>query len=175
MKDDDDVIDLTQYLKRDTQPRDGDIERASFSVFGGDGNRSRFALPIWRSIYLVGGRRGGLVWVSRGGAPDPNAEFVLDLGSDPARTDFTLPNAGAADSSEAPAIFEETDSVAVFLGMREKKNWFLVLDDYGPSGVVAGYDRRDLFFLAGECAGLLFFRELAEAGENLDGEQPGGP
>lgn len=172
MNDDDDVIDLTRYLERKTEPRDPGTERASFSVFGGDGDRSRFALPIWRSIYLVGGRRGALVWVPRGGPSEPKAEFVLDLGSDPARTDFTLPNAGAADSSEPPTVFEETECVAVFLGVREGKNWFLLLDDYGPEGAVKGYAKGDLLFLAGECAGLLFFRELAEAGDKLDGDEP---
>ena len=170
MKDDDDVIDLTQYLHRDGVPPDAVTERANFAVWGGDGDRSRFALPIWRSIYLVGGGRGALVWVPQGGATDPEAVFVLDLASDPARTDFMLPNASAADSCEPPAVFEEADSVAVYLGLQDGKNWFLVVDDCGPAGVVADYSRGDLFFLAGECAGLLFFRELAEAGEKLDRE-----
>ena len=170
MNDDDDVIDLTRYRDRDTQARSLGAERASFSVFGGEGDGSRFALPIWRSIYLVGGRRGALVWVPRGGGTAPKAEFVLDLGSDPARTEFKLPNAGAADSSEAPMVLETADCVAVFLGMREENNWFLLLDDYGPAGAAAGYTRGDLLFLAGECAGLLFFRELTEAGDKLDGE-----
>ena len=208
MKDDDDVIDLTRYLERDAQPSDAGTERASFSVFGGDGDRSRFALPIWRSIYLVGGRRGALVWLDRGASRDPavpdssrgarphaavadpagprplsdqpswhqigvaqpTAEFVLDLGSDPARTDFVLPNAVAADSCEPPAVLEEEDSVAVFLGTRDEKNWFLLIDDYAPDRAVTDYSRGDLLFLAGECAGLLFFRELAEAGDKLDRE-----
>ena len=170
MKDDDDVIDLTRYRDRDTLARAAGTERASFSVFGGDGDRSRFALPIWRSIYLVGGRRGALVWVPREGVTAPKAEFVLDLGSDPARTEFKLPNAGAADSCDPPMVLEAADCVAVFLGVREENNWFLLLDDYGPAGVAEGYARGDLLFLAGECAGLLFFRELAEAGDKLDGE-----
>ncbi len=170
MKDDDDVIDLTRYLDRDTPPGAAGAERASFSVFGGNGDRSRFALPVWRSIYLTGSRRGGLVWVPHGSKNDPEAEFVLDLGSDPARTEFSLPNAGAADSCDPPMLLEEADCVAVFLGTRDDNNWFLLLDDYGPQGATAGYARGDLLFLAGECAGLLFFRELAEAGGKLDGE-----
>ena len=170
MKDDDDVIDLTLYRDRDILARGASTERANFSVFGGDGDRSRFALPVWRSIYLVGGRRGGLVWVPRGSTDDPTAEFVLDLGSDPARTDLKLPDAGAADSCDPPTLFEAADCVAVFLGTRDGRNWFLVLDEYGPAGAVAGYAREDLLFLAGECAGLLFFRELAEAGHKLDFE-----
>ena len=71
---------------------------------------------------------------------------------------------------EPPRVLESEDSVAVFLGSREEKNWFLIVDDYGPAGAVVGYSRGDLLFLAGECAGLLFFRELAEAGDQLAGE-----
>ena len=168
MKDDDDVIDLTLYRDRDVLAREAGTERANFSVFGGDGDRSRFALPVWRSIYLVGGRRGALVWVPRGITDNPTAEFVLDLAADPARTALHLPDAGTADSCDPPTLFEAADSVAVFLGTRDEKNWFLVLDDYGPAGAVQGYARGDLLFLAGECAGLLFFRELAEAGDKLD-------
>lgn len=166
---DDDVIDLTRYFDRDTKV-EVSTKRPSFSVFGGSGDRSRFALPIWRSIDLVGGRRGALVWVPEGVATDPEAEFVLDLGSDPARTEFSLAGAGAADACDPPAVFEAAEGVAVFLGMRDGKNWFLLVDDYGPSGATTGYSRGDLLFLAGQCAGLLFFRELAEAGEKLDWE-----
>ena len=165
---DDDVIDLSLYRDRDVVAPEAKADRANFAVFGGDGDRSRFALPVWRSIYLVGGRRGGLVWVPQGSTDDPTAEFVLDLGADPARTDLHLPDPGGADSSDPPTLFESADCVAVFLGTREEKNWFLVLDDYGPAGDATGYPRGDLLFLAGECAGLLFFRELAEAGDEFE-------
>ena len=117
MKDDDDVIDLTRYLDRDTLAREAGTKRASFSVFGGNGDRSRFALPIWRSIDLVGARRGALVSVPEGAATDPRAEFVLDLGSDPARTEFSLPGGAAADSFDPPSVFESAEGVAVLLGM----------------------------------------------------------
>ncbi len=165
----DDVIDLTKYLGGAPAAGEPDGSRSSFSVWGGDGERSRFALPIWRSIYLVGGGRGGLVWVAEQGDSEPQALFVLDLAAEPARTDFTLPAVEGDDLGEAPTVLEEGDAVAVYLGSREGKSWFLVLDDRGAANepVTAG-TREDLLFLAGECAGLLFFRELAEAGEELD-------
>lgn len=164
-----DVIDLTKYLGR--SPAEGEQEgsRANFSVWGGDGERSRFALPIWRSIYLVGSGRGGLVSVAEQDGSEPEALFVLDLAAEPARTEFTLP-AGQSDIvGDAPTVLEEGETVAVFLGSRKGKRWFLVLDDRGKAleSVAAG-TREDLLFLAGKCAGLLFFRELAEAGEELD-------
>jgi len=55
----DDVIDLTRYLARTPPDSEQEGARGNFSVWGGEGERSRFALPIWRSIYLVGGGRGG--------------------------------------------------------------------------------------------------------------------
>jgi len=165
---DDDVIDLIQYRDRDSLTRGADPARSEFSVFGGDGDRSRFALPVWRAIYLVGGRRGSLVWVPQGGGADPKAEFVLDLGEDPARTHCRLPDTGTSHTNDAPTVFDNQEGVAVFLGVRDGKKWFLVLDDYGPAGATAGFPRGDLLFLAGECAGLLFFKELAEAGDKLN-------
>ena len=165
----DDVIDLTKYMGR--TPADGEQagSRSNFSVWGGEGERSRFALPIWRSIYLVGGGRGGLVSVAEQGDTEPEALFVLDLAAEPARTAFTLPTIQSDIGGEAPTVLEDGDTVAVFLGNRRGKNWFLVLDDLGDTheSVMSG-TLEDLLFLAGECAGLLFFRELAEAGEELD-------
>ncbi len=58
----DDVIDLTSYRDRNAVAPEAGSDRANFSVFGGDGDRSRFALPVWRLIYLVG----GLVWIPKG-------------------------------------------------------------------------------------------------------------
>jgi hypothetical protein len=165
----DDIIDLTQYLGRTPAEGEHEVSRGNFSVWGGDGERSRFALPIWRSIYLVGGGRGGLVAVAEEGDSEPEPLFVLDLAAEPARTDFTLPEVRGDIGGNAPAVLEDRDTVAVFLGSRRGQNWFLVLDDRGDiSEPVTAGTREDLLFLAGECAGLLFFRELAEAGEELD-------
>jgi len=97
---------------------------------------------------------------------------MLDLDSDPARTEFELQNAGAADSCDPPIVLEAeaADYVAVFLGVRGENNWFLLLDDYDPAGGGAGYARGDLLFWRVNALGLIFFRELTEAGEKLDGE-----
>ena len=71
---------------------------------------------------------------------------MLDLASDPARTEFELQNAGAPDSCAPPMVLEAADYVAVFLGVRGENNCFLLLDDYGPAGGGAGYARGDLLF-----------------------------
>jgi hypothetical protein len=75
----DDVIDLTRYLARTPPDSEQEGARGNFSVWGGEGERSRFALPIWRSIYLVGGGRGGGGAVLEGEDAVPESLFVLDL------------------------------------------------------------------------------------------------
>ena len=55
--------------------------------------------------------------------------------------------------------------MSVYLGSRAKRDWFLIVDGRNPADGVGPDTREDLMFLAGECAGLLFFRELADAEE----------
>lgn len=163
---DDQVIDLGAY--RDRRP---ESRRSSFTVWGGEGERSRFALPVWRAIYLVGGDRGGLLSLDEA-TGEVRPLFVLDLGSEEPRVEFDVGilegvwGAGV----EAPALSEvQPGGLAVYLGTRDGQRWFLVVDDGGlPREELAGRSRDDLLFLAGECAGLLFYR-------NLWREEPPGP
>jgi len=161
---DDDIIDLTPYLAKRPGATPEEETRGFFSVWGGEGERSRFALPLWRSVYLVSGKRAGIVWTPTDGAPNAQSFFVLDLGAEPARTDFgdfTLP--GRSERSEPPMVFEEPERVTIFLGTDEGRSWFILLDEReADSEVLEGKTREDLLFLAGECAGLLFYRELAD-------------
>lgn len=171
---DDDVIDLTKYLDRskavsDIGPGidpgigfDGGASRGNFSVWGGDGERSRFALPVWRSIYLVGGGRGGLVWEDPHETPAAlKPFFVLDLGAETARIEFSYDLVADLETAEAPTVMEGSTGIGIFLGAREGRQWYLVLDDWAPTGeALQGGVREDLLFLAGECAGLLFHGEL---------------
>ncbi len=55
----DEIIDLTQYLNR--EPAEQKPSRGAFALWGADGERSRFALPLWRTIYLAQGERGSIV------------------------------------------------------------------------------------------------------------------
>lgn len=155
---DDQVIDLQEYLDRRPESR-----RTSFAVWGGEGERSRFALPIWRAIYLVEGDRGGLLWLDENtGRIHPF--FVLDLASESPRTEFDpgLLDAVRGPGVEAPALAEVSPAaVAIYLGAREGRRWFLVVDDEtGGAHDLAAGKRDDLLFLAGECAGLLFHKDL---------------
>lgn len=162
---DDRIIDLTSYAGG------GERGGGSFALWGAEGERSRFALPVWRSIFILGGDRGALVW-TQGGDEEGSARpfFVLDLGREPARTTFDdLPTGELADR-DAPAFAVVAGVGLVLLGREEGRTWWLVVT--GPEVESSAADegaREDLLFLAGECAGLLTRRGLAdEAGDEDD-------
>jgi hypothetical protein len=156
----DGIIDLGEYLRR----REGSPEPVStFALWGAEGERSRFALPLWRAIYLASGERGVVAWDPPGGGP-LHPFVVLDLGSDPARTGFEWDGAPGLDPVRVPEVFPAPGGgLAVYLGHQEERRWFLLITG-GPGGVAepTGRDREDILFLAGECAGLLFLRDFAD-------------
>lgn len=159
----DDVIDLGEYLRR----REEEEPASTFALWGADGERSRFALPLWRSIYLAGGERGGIVWQL-----DPPSSLrpfvVLDLARDPARTAFPARTIEALTEGEAPQVSEAVGgSLGIYLGERNTMRWFLVVEgDPERMGKLSPRDREDVLFLAGECAGLLFLRDFADGVED---------
>lgn len=156
----DDVIDLGEYVRK----RDGDQEPAStFALWGADGERSRFALPLWRSIYLAGGERGGIV-SQADPSVDPRSFVVLDLAKEPARTGFSRDDLAGFEGLESPAMLEiGRGSLTIFLGERNAKRWFLVIQGASDrTERLPSRDREDILFLAGECAGLLFLRDFAD-------------
>ena len=159
----DDIIDLSEYLRRKEGADKG--PRTAFAVWGGEGEGTRFALPLWRVIYLAGGARGGLVWVA---ADDErparlNPFVVLDLLEDPARTRIPPSLVRGIDTTQTPLLPELGEAgLAVHLGEQDGRRWYVVVaeatEEVGP---LEGRVRDDVLFLAGECAGLLFFRGLA--------------
>lgn len=162
-EDDDQIIDLSQYLETRSGPR-------VFSVAGGEGERSRLALPVWRAIYLLEGERGGIVWAA-GRDASPRTAFVLDLAESPARLAFEGEGIARLRGREAPAMDVADGAITVLLSRDQDRSWFLVV-----GGPTVGADqpsqrgREDLLFLAGECAGLLRHRDLGETGGgNNDG------
>jgi hypothetical protein len=158
----DEIIDLTQYLNR--EPAEQKPSRAAFAPWGADGERSRFALPLWRTIYLAQGERGSIVWRDADSDGDPHAFLVLDLGQDPARLLVNHDAIPLTEDGEPPALHDHgSEGVAVFLGVRGTRIWHLVVDggDQRTSALTAR-TREDILFLAGECAGLLFLWDLAD-------------
>lgn len=156
---DDHVIDIRRYL--DSSPAPPDLR--AFAVWGGTGTRARLALPVWRSIQTAGGDWGGVVSYTQG-HPEPKAEllFALDLKENPARTTGFPDALHLVQGREVPFLFFGKDEgLAVFLGEENERYWFLQVLGVTSDAEPEGRERETLLFLAGECAGLLFFRELA--------------
>jgi len=154
----DHVIDLQEYLKGKQEERKG-----AFSIWGGDGERSRFALPMWRAIYLAHGGWGALLWGPEDHVPRSlTPYFVLDLQSEPARTSVEPDLVEGLWSGDGPVLIDEPPGpVSILLGTREGRRWFMVISGDPRSERLEPRTRDDLLFLAGECAGLLFHRDLA--------------
>jgi hypothetical protein len=165
----DDIIDLGEYLRRREEAEK--VPRTAFAVWGGEGERTRFALPLWRVVYLAGGARGGLVWVPESeDRPSRLHPFVvLDLAEEPARTRFNPALVQGLEGTSAPALRPGGEGgFAVHLGDHDGRRWYLVVDETGEDKkALEGRARDDILFLAGECAGLLFYRGFsAEAGDS---------
>ena len=158
------IIDIAQYLERSA---DTSRAEAKFSLWGGEGERSRFALPLWRIIYLAQAERGVILWRDEEGKRAPKPFVVLDLGSDTARLDVDGGSLPHPRQGEAPALYDRGDAgVVVSLGVRKGRLWCLLVDGGGPrSEPLPSRSREDILFLAGECAGLLFLREFADQAE----------
>jgi hypothetical protein len=159
----DSIIDLNDYLRRKEKEGAGDEPASTFALWGADGERSRFALPLWRSIYLAGAERGGIVWLPVGGVT-LHSLVVLDLARDPARTEFEPWMVDSVRGERAPELVEPgvDPHLAIYLGERSERRWFLLIDGgEGRGGPLPTRDREDILFLAGECAGLLFLRDFA--------------
>lgn len=160
---DDQIIDLGEYIRRRGE-REESASRRVFAVWGGEGDRSRFSLPLWRAAYLAGSLRAAVVWEAVGSAERLlHPVFVLDLAVEPARTTFEGGAvAGLREMSDPPSVGgREGRDVAIFLGERGGRRWYVLLTDLEPdTEPLEGRAREDVLFLAGECAGLLFHREL---------------
>jgi hypothetical protein len=156
----DEIIDITRYLRREPA---ADLPGGTMALWGADGERARFALPLWRIIYLAQGERAAIVWSHAGRSGHAEALVVLDLAEDPARHHVegaALPSFGMDD---VPSLVDRgRDGLVVFLGADAGRVWMLVVDgDGGRSDLLSPSAREDILFLAGECAGLLFSRDLA--------------
>jgi hypothetical protein len=159
------IIDIAQYLKRRGA---GDVGTGTMALWGAEGERSRFALPLWRIVHLAEADRGAILWRRISGDRTPHPFVVLDLASDPARLDLTGPGAVHFEETDSPTLYDlRADGLVVYLGVRDDRIWCLLADGGGTRDAVLQPRRReDILFLAGECAGLLFLRDFADASDD---------
>ncbi len=159
------IIDITQYFRRGAE---SDEPPARMALWGADGERSRFALPLWRIVYLAEAERGVILWRRTSGDRAPRPFVVLDLACDPARIelpDTDLPFCEEADSGALHDLISE--GLIVYLGARDDRVWCLLADGGGTrTAPLQSRHREDILFLAGECAGLLFLRDFDDGVED---------
>ena len=162
----DEIIDITRYLKREPA---ADLPRGTMSLWGADGERSRFALPLWRLIYLAGADRAVISWADVARQDDPHPFVVLDTAADPARRDVDPDMIPPFQADESPSLVDlEEEGLVVYLGARAGRIWTLLVDGgEGRGEPLPRSAREDILFLAGECAGLLFLRDLADDDHGL--------
>jgi hypothetical protein len=155
----DDIIDLSRAIERRAG---GDAPTGTMALWGAEGERSRFALPLWRIVHLAGANRGVIFWRAASGGAEPRPFVVLDVGRDPAR--LTLPAAaGTCGGSDAPQMHDlGRDGVVICLGDRDGRVWGVLADGGVSQSALSSRQREDILFLCGECAGLLFLRDFAD-------------
>ena len=163
----DKIIDIARYLERDAARGDAP---AAMALWGADGDRSRFALPLWRIVHVAQAERGVIFWRSAIGNARPNPFVVIDLARDPARLDVdALALPPCPDGASASLHDLGPGGLLVCLGSRDGRSWCLLADGgRGRDAVLEARRREDVLFLAGECAGLLFLRDFADLIDDPD-------
>jgi hypothetical protein len=156
----DNIIDITRYMKREPV---SDVPRGAMALWGAEGERSKFVLPLWRVLYLADAERALILSCEVGGEGESLPFVVLDTGQDPARIEVdetTIPRFAVDDP---PKLLDRADAgLVIHLGSQGGRNWTLVVDCGStraqplPAGV-----REEISFLSGECAGLLSLRDAA--------------
>ncbi|MDX1648062.1 MAG: hypothetical protein R3304_13025 [Longimicrobiales bacterium] len=163
----DEIIDLTRYLKREPA---SELPRGTMSLWGADdGGRSRFALPLWRLIYLARAERAVISWADAARQGDLTPFIALDVAADPARLHVDPARVPRFRPEEGPSLVDLVDEgLVIYLGSRAGRIWTLVIDGgTDREEVLAPSSREDVLFLAGECAGLLFLRDMADDGKGF--------
>jgi len=158
----DEIIDLSQIIARRAE---GAAPAGTMTLWGADGERSRFALPLWRVVHLAGAERGVIFWRRVSDDSSPQPFVVLDTARDPARLD--LPEGLAVCAEDASGELRDLGQtgLVICLGTRGDRSWAIVADGGPRRAPLASRKREDILFLAGECAGLLFLRDFADLAE----------
>jgi hypothetical protein len=157
----DEIIPISRYLERDAEE---DVLPRAIALWGVDGDRSRFALPLWRVVHLAGADRGVIAWRNASGDRRPRPFVVVDLASDPARLGLGGLPLQHCEQADRPMLHDlAPQGLLVYLGTRDERIWCLFTDGGEARDEPLDPKRReDILFLAGECAGLLFLRDFAD-------------
>jgi hypothetical protein len=159
----DEIIDLSRIIARRAE---GGAPAGTMTLWGADGERSRFALPLWRVVHLAGAERGVIFWRRASDHAPPQPFVVLDTAHDPARLDVPDSISVCVEDSSGELHDLGQAGLVICLGTKSDRAWAILADGGQRRAPLASRKREDILFLAGECAGLLFLRDFAEeAGE----------
>jgi len=159
----DDIINLTEFLERRAEAR---APTGTMALWGAEGERSRFALPLWRVVHIVGAERGIIYWQNTSGDTRPRPFIVLDVARDPARLEISGAQVAVGDDDSSLLVDRGEQGVVVRLGVKDERSWGLLADGRKGAGELSARNREDILFLSGECAGLLFLRSFADEAED---------
>ncbi|MGE0158445.1 MAG: hypothetical protein AB7T31_03480 [Gemmatimonadales bacterium] len=155
----DQIIDITRYLERE---HEDEVLPGAIALWGADGERSRFALPLWRVLHISGGERGVILWRRTSGDRTPHPFVVIDVARDPARLRLEGSWLARCETHESATLHDlGPDGILVYLGTRDERIWCLLAEGGRREGPLDPKRREDVLFMAGECAGLLFLRDFA--------------
>ncbi|MGW8266261.1 MAG: hypothetical protein ACWGSQ_07830 [Longimicrobiales bacterium] len=150
--------------------------RRTLALHGHDAEKSLILQQLWRALLLVGGDRGGIVWLDEYGPGVPHAFALLDLASDRPRRFFPAGAFSSAWEAGVPGLLDLPHAgevvgpdrrgirsvCAVSLGSDGPRSWFLYLDSLTPRPALSPDLAGDIMFIAGECASILLHRDLQE-------------
>ncbi|HSH76624.1 MAG TPA: hypothetical protein VLA09_13130 [Longimicrobiales bacterium] len=157
----DKVINIADYLEREGGSA---AVAGTMALWGAEGERSRFALPLWRIVRLAQAERGVIFWTERPNASTLQPFVAVDLSHDPARIAVERPWLAPCEDPTAGDLRDlGSDGLIVSLGARDGRTWYLLADGGADrESELDARKREDVLFLAGECAGLLFLRDFAD-------------
>jgi hypothetical protein len=154
----DNIIDITRYMKREPV---SEVPRGAMALWGAEGERSKFALPLWRILHLADAERALILSCDVEGVGESLPFVVLDTGQEPARIEVDETQIPRFAVDDPPSLLDRADAgLVIHLGSQGGRNWTLVVDcgptraQPLPTGV-----REEIAFLSGECAGLLALRD----------------
>jgi hypothetical protein len=159
----DEIIDLSNFIERRAS---SDAPPGMMALWGADGERSRFALPMWRVVHIAGAERGVIFWRPVSGDTTSRPFVVLDVGHEPARLQLSEAVTVCEERPSAELHDRGPDGLVVCLGTKGDRVWGLVADGGSRESALSAKEREDILFLAGECAGLLFLWNFADEVED---------
>jgi hypothetical protein len=159
----DEIIDLSHFIERRAS---SGAPPGMMALWGADGERSRFALPLWRVAHLAGAERAVIFWRAVSGDPAPTPFVVLDVAHDPARLQLKELAPVCGEHSPAELHDRGREGLVVCLGTKGDRVWGLLVDGGARAAPLSSREREDILFLSGECAGLLFLWNFADEADD---------